>query len=212
MDDVFDTRFEGQEVDTGPNLAKLGDDINITAMDQTMRELHIGVGWDLNNFGGEDLDLDVSMFMLDKDGQTRVDEDFIYYNNMEALEGAVRHHGDSRTGAGDGDDEMMSVRFDGVPFDVVQILFAITIYKGEERDQNLGGVRNVYIRIANKDNEVELLRFELDEELQDSTDTGVIVAALNREGPKWHFVPMADFAKKGLPELAERFGLVVGQH
>ena len=208
-DDIFDTRFEGKEVELDDNRVYVGQEENITAKDPTMKKVHIGVGWDLNAFDADALDLDVSVFLLDKDNMTRMDEDFIFYNNMQGCEGAVQHHGDSRTGAGDGDDESISIDLESVSFDVMRFLFVITIYKGREKEQNMGMVRNAYIRLGNADNDFELLRFELDEELENKEETGMVVAALNREGPKWHFVPSAEFVLDGLPEIAKRYGLII---
>ncbi|MEZ5814594.1 MAG: TerD family protein [Alphaproteobacteria bacterium] len=210
-DDIFDTRFEGQAVDLGGNSVFLGDDFNLTGADPTLRRVTIGAGWDVNAFNADALDLDLSLFLLNKENTTRVDADFVFYNQPEALEGGVKHNGDSRTGAGDGDDESALVDFHAVPFDVMQIAIAVTIYKGFEREQNLDMVRNAYIRILNSDTNQELCRYDLDGVLDDKTETGVIVGALNREGPKWHFKPGADLVAGGLSELARRYGLIINQ-
>ena len=60
----------------------------------------IGVGWDVIGFDKEAPDLDLSIFLLDKNNETRMDEDFVFYNNLKSLEGAVEHMGDNRTGRG----------------------------------------------------------------------------------------------------------------
>lgn len=211
MKDILDTSHEGKEVELKPNLVALGDDINITQMDPTIKNILIGVGWDVNNFSGENLDLDISLFMLNKDNETREDADFVYYNNPEAIEGHVRYHGDSRTGAGDGDDETLSINLESLPFEIVTLAFALTIYKGDEKGQNLGLVRNTYIRLVNKDTDHELLRYNMDEDFANRTETAVIVATIDREGPKWHFRPKNDFVEGGLPALVQRHGMIVGQ-
>ena len=210
-DDIFDTRFEGKDVELDDNFVKLGDDVNLSAKDPTLRNVLIGAGWDLNAFNADALDLDLSLFLLNKNGMTRHDPDFIFYNQPDALEGAIKHHGDSRTGAGDGDDENITVDLQGVPFDVVQIMITMTIYKGYEKEQNLDMVRNAYVRIVNGDTKHELCRFALDKILEDNEDTGVVIGELNREGPKWHFKPTADFVPAGLGELARRYGCIINQ-
>lgn len=207
MDDIFDTRFEGKEVKISDNRAKLGEDINLTARDPALRKLIIGVGWDSNAFDAEALDLDLSMFLNGKDGKTRVDEDFVFYNNPQTLAGAVRHMGDSRTGAGEGDDETIEIDLHGVPFDVMQLVFSLSIYRGPEKELALGMVSGAYIRILNAETRHELIRYELDAHLKEREESGMIMALLNREGPKWHFVPKADFEADGLGPIATRYGL-----
>ena len=210
-DDIFDTRFEGKNIDLDDNFVNLGDDINLTEKDPALRNVLLGAGWDLNAFNADALDLDLSLFLLNKNGQTRHDPDFIFYNQPEGLEGGIKHHGDSRTGAGDGDDENITVDLQAVPFDIVQIMITITIYKGYEKQQNLDMVRNAYIRLVNGDTKQELCRFRIDKVLEDKEETGVLIGAINREGPKWHFAPMAEFVPGGLGEIARRYGHIINQ-
>ena len=101
MSDIFDTRFEGKEVQIDDNKVVIGDDMNLMAKDPSLHNIIIGAGWDVNAFDADVLDLDLSLFFVDKHGQTQADEDFVFYNNPVILDGAVKHHGDSRTGAGD---------------------------------------------------------------------------------------------------------------
>jgi tellurium resistance protein TerD len=211
MADIFDTEYEGKAIELGDGRVKLGDNINITAKDPTMHKIMMGMGWDLNVFNTDALDLDFSAFLIGKDGLTRSDDDFVFYNQPQACEGGIKHGGDSRTGAGDGDDETISIDLHSVPYDVMKIVFTLTIYKGQEKNQNLGMVRNSYLRMANEITGIELLRYELAPLLEDKTETGAIIGSLNREGPKWHFTPLADLAEEGLKYFAERFGHIIVQ-
>jgi len=211
MPDIFDTQFEGKEIDVSDNLVENGANINLTAKDPALRLVHVGVGWDLNAFESDTLDLDVSCLLLDKDGQTRVDEDLVFYNNPETLGGAVKHNGDSRTGAGDGDDESITIDLHGVPFDVMRALFVISIYQANYKEQSMSMVRNAYIRLVNTDTKHELLRYELQAELQERKEAAMIVGVLDREGPKWHFKTMAEFVEGGLPDIAAQRGIIIGQ-
>ena len=209
MADILDTQYEGKNVQLSDGKAKLGDDINVTAKDPTLHKLVVGVGWDLNVFNADALDVDVSLFMLDKNGQTRVDEDFVFYNQPQAFEGGVRHGGDSRTGAGDGDDESIIIDLHSVPFDIMKLVFTLTIYRGREKHQNLGMVRGGYIRLVNQKTDMELVRYEFSADVEDRPETGMIIASLNREGPKWHFTPVAEFADEGLKDFGKRYGLTI---
>ncbi|MGQ0526817.1 MAG: TerD family protein [Alphaproteobacteria bacterium] len=211
MSDILDTRFDGKEAELPENFVKRGDDINITIKDPAMRKVHIGMGWDMNAFDVETPDIDVTLFLLDKNGMTRTNEDFIFYNNRETFGGGITHNFDSRTGAGDGDDESISINLEAIPFDIVHLEFVFSIYKGEEKLQNLSMVRNVFIRLANADTGFEILRYMMDTDLEDKQETTVIAATLEREGPKWHFRPKGEMVEGGLRVLAEKYGMVVAE-
>ena len=210
-DDIFDTRFEGKDVELEDNRIGMGDDFNLTGADPALRNLMIGSGWDLNAFNADALDFDLSLFLMNSGDMTRVDADFVFYNQPEALEGGIKHNGDSRTGAGAGDDESISIDLQDVPVDVLRILVVVTIYIGFEKEQNLDMVRNAYVRVVNADTKHEYCRYELDSVLENKTETGIVVGALNREGPKWHFKPMDEFVAGGLGELARRYGMIINQ-
>lgn len=206
MVDILDTRFEG-DVKLKSNKVQLGDDLNLLEKDPALKDIMVAVGWDSRDFGGEDVDVDISLFLLGHDDMTRDNSDFVFYSNRETCDGAVRHEGDNRTGAGDGDDETILIDLQGVPFDISRIVFVYSIYKGAERDQGLGLVKNSYIRLVNTSNDHEILRFDLDEHFAGSVDTGCVVASINREGPKWHFTPLKEVHAGGLEEIATKYGM-----
>ena len=190
---------------------KVGDNLDLLSTDPTLHKIAIGAGWDMSNFNADNMDLDLSLIMLDRNDMTRTNEDFTFYNNTEAFEGAVKHHGDSRTGAGDGDDEFISVDLRAISFDIVKILIIVTIYKGFEKRQNLDMVKNAYVRIVNEDNNYEICRVKLDETIKDKEDTGIIAAVLEREGPKWNFIPLDETIPGGLAEIARKHGMIINQ-
>ncbi len=209
MVDIFDTSYEDTEIEISDNRIHKGDDVNLTAKDPTMTNITVGVGWDLNAFDTDTLDLDVSCFLLNKDGKTRFDEDFVFYNNMSDRDESVVHNGDNRTGAGDSDDETISIDLNKIPFDVVKVMFVLSIYKGEEKEQSISSLRNAYIRVLNSSNSHELLRYEIKEDAKDIHDTAMFVASLNREGPKWHFEAIGKEGKGGLAQIATDYDIIV---
>lgn len=212
MVDIFDPSYDNDvDIKVSKNLVAKGDDINITAKDPTLSNLVVGVGWTLNAFDADTLDLDISCFLLNKEGKTRVDEDFVFYNNEDGCDGAVHHNGDNLTGAGDGDDETISIDLNGVPYDVVKIMFVFSIYRGEEKDQGMGSVRNGYLRLINASNSQELLRYDINEEVDGRTETAMLIASLNREGPKWHFEAVGEFVEGGLAKVATDYDIIVHQ-
>lgn len=191
-------------------ILKRGEMVNLTRLDPTLKRIMIGIGWDVIGFDGEAPDLDVSLFMLDKNDKTAADEDFVFYNNLKNADGSVEHMGDNRTGAGEGDDENIRIDLMRLPFDVRKVAFSVSIYEAPERGHSFRSVRNCFLRIVNEETEIELMRFNLDAEfLEDPQATAVLVGVLNREGPNWFFEGVGRLEQGGLAKLATEFGIVV---
>ena len=198
----------GQDLDS--YLLKRGEQINLTRIDPTLKQINIGVGWDVVGFENEAPDLDASVFLLDKSGKTRVDEDFVFYNNVKNLDGSVRHEGDNRTGAGNGDDENIYIDLMSLPFEIGKVVFVISIYDAAMRDQTFKNVRNCFLRIGNAETKIELMRFNLDQEFNDNPKaTALIVGTLIREGANWFFEGSGTFESGGLEKIATDYGIIV---
>jgi tellurium resistance protein TerD len=190
---------------------KPGQEINLISMIPTLREIEVGVGWDLKRFEGDPIDVDVSIFLLDKNDKTKEDEDFIFYNNSSARDGAVRHMGDSRTGAGDGDDEKISIDLMALPFDIVKIAFFLSVYDlNTTINNNFTMVKNVYFRILNAQNQIEMFRFELDQDLGDTA--GIYIGYLDRVGNDWVYKAIGEPVQGGLSKIATDYGIIVAEN
>lgn len=110
----------------------------IITIPKKMYKFKVGLGWKVAN--NNNIDLDVSLILIDKNGQ----HENIFYNNRKSRDGAVEHSGDNRTGAGAGDDEVISVDLSKISDDIESIWPVITIYNnGKQFDDVSGG----YVRI-----------------------------------------------------------------
>ena len=206
---IFDDSAGDIEVE--PTIISAGEELNLEKLDPTMSEIMIGAGWDLKPFDAQPIDLDVSCFLLDKDGKTRENSDFVFYNAMQGADGAIIHNGDSRTGAGDGDDETISVDLRGISFEVLRVVFVLTIYDATAREHNLDGVRGGFLRIVDMRNSHEIARYVLDDELKDKKEEGMIVAQLERSGQGWKFKALGESIEGGLSEIAKRYDIIVAE-
>ena len=129
------------------NLTK-GQKVSLTKGNPGLRNVVVGLGWDVNQFDtGGDFDLDASAFLLSDSGKVSRQEDFVFYGNLAHPSGSVVHQGDNLTGVGDGDDEQIKIDLTQVPETISKIAFAVTIYDAEGRRQNFGQVNNAFIRI-----------------------------------------------------------------
>lgn len=210
QDDNYDIDAAQKLAQPGMVRVKKGEEINITRLDPTMRDITVGVGWDLRAFEGDPVDVDSSVFLLDRNDRTREDEDFVFYNNLLGRQGAVKHLGDSRTGAGDGDDEKVVIDLMALPFEVVKIAFVLSIYDLDLNSNNFTMVRNVYFRIVNNETTHEIFRFELDDDM--GNGTGLYIGYLERVGSDWIYRAVGEPIYGGLSKIATDFGIVVAQN
>ena len=186
-----------------------GQELSLTKLDPTLREIMVGIGWALRAFEGNPVDVDVSVFLLDKNDRTREDEDFVFYNNLSGRGGAVKHLGDSRTGAGQGDDEQIVIDLMALPFEVVKIAFVVSIYSLED-EHNFEFIKNLYLRVLNKDTTHELFRFELPDEQGDGS--AIRMGHFERIGSEWVFVAHTETVKGGLAKIATDYDIVVAEN
>lgn len=185
-----------------------GQKIDLTKSNPGLKNVYVGLGWDTNKYdGGNDFDLDASVFMLGDNGKVSNDGDFIFYNNKKHSSNSVEHLGDNLTGAGDGDDEQIKVSLDIVPAGIQRIAFTVTINDAEARRQNFGQVSNAFIRICDEVTGQELIRYDLGEDF--SIETAVVVAELYRNNAEWKFNAVGSGFQGGLAALCNNFGIAV---
>ncbi|MDR1873607.1 MAG: TerD family protein [Synergistaceae bacterium] len=189
------------------NLQK-GQKVELTKGNASLKQVLVGLGWDTNKYdGGFDFDLDASAFLCGENGKVQADADFVFYGNQKHSSGSVWSHGDNLTGAGDGDDEQISVILDKVPANVQKIAFTVTIYEAEKRGQNFGMVSNAFVRLADEATGAELIRYDLGEDF--SVETAVVVGEVYRNGAEWKFNAIGSGFAGGLAALCGNFGVNV---
>lgn len=182
-----------------------GGNVNLSKEAPSLKKLIIGLGWDPRATDGATFDLDGSAFLLKADGKARNDSDFIFYNNPKSSEGSVAHLGDNTSGAGDGDDEKISIDLSLVPADVEKITVGVTIHDADTRKQNFGMVSKAYIRCLDANGDKELARYDLSED--SSTETAMIFGEIYRAGAEWKFKAIGQGFAGGLAPLARSFGI-----
>lgn len=182
-----------------------GGNLSLTKTDATLTKISVGLGWDTRSTSGDDFDLDASAFLLNASGKARSTADFIFYNQLRSAEGSVEHAGDNRTGAGDGDDEVIRVDLALVPSDVERVAFTVTIHEAQARKQSFGMVENAFVRIVDERNNKEIVRYDLREDA--SVETALIFAELYRHSGEWKFRAVGQGFAGGLQALCHNFGI-----
>ena len=184
-----------------------GGNVNLSKEAPGLSKMVVGLGWDTRSTDGAEFDLDGAVFLLDSAGKVRSDADFVFYNNLKSTDGSIVHSGDNRTGAGDGDDETVTIDLSKVPADVDKIAVAVTIHEADKRNQNFGQVSKAFIRCVNAAGNTEIARYDLSED--SSTEAAMIFGEVYRAGSDWKFRAIGQGFKGGLGPLAKNFGVNV---
>ncbi len=61
---------------------KKGTSLNLSKKEPALQKILIGLGWEFQQ--GKNIDLDASVFMLDKHLKLPLDEFFVFYNNLKS--------------------------------------------------------------------------------------------------------------------------------
>lgn len=180
------------------NLQK-GQKINLSKESRgSLNKVMVGLGWDevpqKRGFFApkpQDIDCDAFAILLGYDGKllnhaNDLKQCTVFFNNLVWPGGSIRHMGDNLTGAGEGDDEQIFVDLQSVPRDIATIIFAVNIYDAFKRNQHFGMIRNAFIRVVDYERNIELCRFNLNENYNNMT--ALVAGALMRTDNGWEFI------------------------
>ena len=190
----------------GVSLTK-GGNVSLTKSAPGLTAVSVGLGWDIRTTTGTEFDLDASAILVGVDGKVLSDKHFVFFNNMKSVDGSVEHTGDNLTGEGEGDDEVIKVDLANVPAEADKIVFPVSIYDGNNRNQSFGQVRNAFIRVVNQADNSEIARYDLSEDA--STETAMVFGELYRNGAEWKFRAVGQGYASGLAGIATDFGVSV---
>jgi tellurium resistance protein TerD len=189
------------------SLAK-GGNVSLSKEAPGLTAALIGLGWDARTTSGSDFDLDASALLVNTAGKVLSDQHFVFFNNLVSPDGSVEHTGDNLTGEGEGDDEAIKVNLAAVPAECDKIVFPVSIYEAEQRQQSFGQVRNAFIRVVNQAGGAEITRYDLSEDA--STETAMVFGELYRNNGEWKFRAVGQGYATGLSGIARDFGVNVG--
>lgn len=188
------------------NLEK-GSRIDLTKTNANLTKLHFGLGWDAAGgglrslFGGGSsgsIDLDASVIVLDANKQVI---DTVYFGNLRGH--GITHSGDNRTGAGEGDDEVITVDINTLPPSANSLVLTINSFTG----QSFANVANAKCRILNQQTGEVLANYNLTAQ---GSHTAVVIGSLYKHGNDWKFRAIGELANgrtaRDLQTLASQLG------
>ena len=148
-----------------------------------LSSVKMGLGWE-PAFRGRDIDLDASVLVY---GAQRDHIDTCYFGKLLVLNGAIQHAGDNLTGAGSGDDEVITINLGGMPANATGLVFTVNSYSG----QKLNKVAKAYCRLFDGITGEELVRFDL---TGGEARTGVLMAKMVKQySGEWEMTALGTF-------------------
>lgn len=192
----------------GISLSK-GQGISLSKEAPNLSRIMVGLGWDERQTDGAAYDLDASVFLVGEDGKVYEQPGVVGY--MKGCEtggnGSVVYGGDNRTGEGEGDDETIDIDLNALPASIQKVVVTVTIHDAEKLNQNFGGIENSFVRIVNKDGDVELCKYDLREDFD--IETAMIMGEVYRHNGEWKFRAIGQGFANGLFGLCQMFGVDV---
>ncbi|WCK55584.1 TerD family protein [Aneurinibacillus sp. Ricciae_BoGa-3] len=193
-----------------------GQKIDLTKGNAGLSKILVGLGWDpvkrggsgllggLFGGGGQNIDCDASVIMLNEQNKITAKENIIYFGNLQSKDGSIRHTGDNLTGDGEGDDEQIIIELSRIPAQIHKLVFVVNIYDCRNRKQDFGMIQNAFIRVADMANSKELLRFNLTDNYAGRTT--LIVGEVYRHNGEWKFGAVGEGTNDGsLGEVVQRY-------
>ncbi len=174
---------------------------NLNKQAPGLSQVKVGLSWDPTP-DGRTADADASVFLLNENGKVPSDGYIVFYNNLTSEDGSIVHSGDNRTGAGDGDDEVITITLSSVSAQVVQIIIVISIHNKDE-GFHFGNVLNSAVRVYNIANGQILCQYQL-ADAYNGCDS-LILGRFYRTGSDWEFEAMGQAFEGGLGATAELY-------
>lgn len=179
-----------------------GGSVNLEKESPNLKNIMVELGWK------EDIDLDVSAFLLGRNSKVTKETNFVFYGNAADDSGAVFHHGDKTTGEteeGDGEKEEIEVNLAKLPGNVESIVFVVTIYSNQE-SIDFSQITGSYISLINIDTAKEVVRYELD---RMDESISCVFGKLTKDGSSWSFNAVGQGFDMDLAEICNKFGVEV---
>ena len=191
----------------GVSLSK-GGNVSLTKEAPGLTAVIVGLGWDVRTTTGADFDLDASALLTNDRGQghqrratsssSTTSRAPTARSSTPVTTSPVRARATTRRSRSTSP---------ASPPTSTKIVFPVSIYDAENRQQTFGQVRNAFIRVVNQAGDAELARYDLTEDA--STETAMVFGELYRNGAEWKFRAIGQGYASGLRGIAQDFGVNV---
>lgn len=172
-----------------------GANVGLASLSEDVGSVIVSLAWCSATGAG---DADVSVLLLDANGKTRNEEDFVFYNNPTTADGSVQLLGKSPTVGGSKD--RISLDLVAMAPGVERVVLAASRYGTGK----FGDLDDLRLEIADRTGEV-LLGFSISA----GAESAFVFGELYRRNDEWKFRAVGQGYETGLAGLATDFGIDV---
>lgn len=176
---------EPKKVGSGIKLSK-GSTINLSKH-STLEHVRFSGGWEPNEDGEQNYDLDLMCLLKSNDGHRKV----LYYADKHYPGISLDH--DNLTGEGDGDDENIDIYFNNLPEDIISIDMFIIIYNARMRRQSFNRVDDAYVRLTDVNTNKEICKYDITKDGR--SNTSLHAGSFYKENGEWVFKAVGEYGK-----------------
>lgn len=181
-----------------------GQKVSVNSKTQNLSKLLIALDWDIKNIVNTEFELDTSLFLVDKNGNTS-EENFVFYGNPRSKDGGVIIDKDHNSGLKRAYDQVIQLDLNLIPSSIEKLAVTVTVYEGDKRRQNFGQVTNAYFRVLDAQSRIELFKYNFNEGLK--FETAIVVAEIYRYKDEWKINPIGNGFIGGLKALCDNYGI-----
>ncbi len=169
-----------------------GERFNLAKEAPEVKQIEVALGWQAS----KEYDLDVSVFMLGNDAKIPDEKYFVFYNNLESLDGSVKYSGDNKNPS-------FSIDLTKISPVVEEMLFVVTIHDAKTRKQNFSQVENAFIKLSDRSTNKELAKYDLKEKFD--RETAVEFGRFYKKNNEWRFQAVAAGYNAGLQSFVDKY-------
>lgn len=159
------------------------------------------LGWNVKNPA---CDVDVSAFLLGRDGKVSGDDWFVFYGQKESPDCSVIFSDRENT-----DRESVAIDLSRLNPSITRIVFVLTINDAFSKRLNFGMIEDAYVRILDAASDRELVSFVMDEYY--SNVISMMIGEVYLHNGNWKFNAIGNGVAKDLEGLCDLYGVQVKQ-
>lgn len=159
----------------------------------------VALNWSSPEYkGAYDLELDVSAFLLYKNGKVKNEEDFIFYNNPKSKDGSIEMIS-TQNGKAE-----INIDFNKIANDVSKIAITLTIFDSFNRKQNFGHISSLIAQLTiSGQSPASYIIDKKDFKIE----TAIVVCEIYRYKDDWKFAAIGAGYQNGLNALCSSYGI-----
>lgn len=185
---IYDNLPKGQSIIRGQK-------ISLSKLNPSINDIDVCITYKTSN---NLYDLDSEAFLLGENEKVLGEDYFVFYNQKATPDNAVKYLSNDS-------EKIINVKLKELNEKVKKIVFVLTINEAIKNNFNFSGVSNAIVKIIDKSQNKELVRFELTEYYKEVIS--MMVGEIYFKNGEWRFNAIGNGTKDDLLGLCSRFGV-----